>query len=88
MVGLEGKRKGAMATYCVTGATGFIGSWLVNTLLERGHMVHATVRDPGLLPHQPLTFACFGSSSFSFHPSRKTYGFLCSDLFVFMVDMN
>ncbi|KAM1696541.1 hypothetical protein ACFXTN_028059 [Malus domestica] len=36
-----------MATYCVTGATGFIGSWLVKGLLEKGHMVHATVRDPG-----------------------------------------
>ena len=43
---MESKRKGAMATYCVTGATGFIGSWLVKTLLEKGHMVHATVRDP------------------------------------------
>ncbi|XP_008244331.1 PREDICTED: dihydroflavonol-4-reductase isoform X1 [Prunus mume] len=51
MEGLEGKRKGAMATYCVTGATGFIGSWLVNTLLERGHMVHATVRDPAKCSH-------------------------------------
>lgn len=34
-------------TYCVTGATGYIGSWLVNTLLQRGYMVHATARDPG-----------------------------------------
>ena len=34
-------------TYCVTGATGYIGSWLVETLLERGYTVHATVRDPG-----------------------------------------
>ncbi|KAF3947299.1 hypothetical protein CMV_026547 [Castanea mollissima] len=33
-------------TYCVTGATGYIGSWLVKTLLDRGYKVHATVRDP------------------------------------------
>nr|AKN56968.1 dihydroflavonol 4-reductase [Gerbera hybrid cultivar] len=35
------------ATVCVTGAAGFIGSWLVMRLLERGYVVHATVRDPG-----------------------------------------
>ncbi|KAM1804843.1 hypothetical protein ACFX12_030661 [Malus domestica] len=40
-----------MATYCVTGATGFIGSWLVKSLLEKGHMVHATVRDPAKCLH-------------------------------------
>ncbi|KAK4752869.1 hypothetical protein SAY87_021667 [Trapa incisa] len=33
------------ATYCVTGANGYIGSWLVKSLLQRGYMVHATVRD-------------------------------------------
>lgn len=38
---------GPTPTYCVTGATGYIGSWLVNTLLQRGYMVHATARDPG-----------------------------------------
>ncbi|KAK8690156.1 hypothetical protein V6N13_088857 [Hibiscus sabdariffa] len=31
---------------CVTGASGFIGSWLVNLLLQRGYTVNATVRDP------------------------------------------
>ncbi|TQD76547.1 hypothetical protein C1H46_037919 [Malus baccata] len=47
-----GQKKGrAMATYCVTGATGFIGSWLVKSLLEKGHMVHATVRDPAKCLH-------------------------------------
>lgn len=35
-------------TVCVTGAAGFIGSWLVMRLLERGYNVHATVRDPGM----------------------------------------
>ncbi|KAM3710668.1 hypothetical protein ACJW31_01G048100 [Castanea mollissima] len=33
-------------TVCVTGAAGFIGSWLVTRLLERGYTVRATVRDP------------------------------------------
>lgn len=33
-------------TVCVTGASGFIGSWLIMRLLERGYSVRATVRDP------------------------------------------
>ncbi|TXG52196.1 hypothetical protein EZV62_021365 [Acer yangbiense] len=33
-------------TVCVTGASGFIGSWLIMRLLERGYTVRATVRDP------------------------------------------
>lgn len=31
---------------CVTGASGFIASWLVKLLLQRGYTVKATVRDP------------------------------------------
>ncbi|XP_027329538.1 dihydroflavonol 4-reductase-like [Abrus precatorius] len=31
---------------CVTGAAGFIGSWLVMRLIEHGYTVRATVRDP------------------------------------------
>lgn len=38
-------------TVCVTGAAGFIGSWLVMRLLERGYIVRATVRDAGINFH-------------------------------------
>ncbi|CAL9148782.1 unnamed protein product [Musa hybrid cultivar] len=31
---------------CVTGASGFIASWLVKLLLQRGYTVRASVRDP------------------------------------------
>nr|AAC25960.1 dihydroflavonol 4-reductase [Fragaria x ananassa] len=34
---------------CVTGASGFVGSWLVMRLLEHGYTVRATVRDPANL---------------------------------------
>lgn len=33
-------------TVLVTGANGFLASWLVKLLLEKGYTVHATVRDP------------------------------------------
>ncbi|KAL4634245.1 hypothetical protein ACB092_04G186100 [Castanea dentata] len=36
-----------MVEYCVTGGTGFIAAYLVKTLLEQGHTVRTTVRDPG-----------------------------------------
>ncbi|KGN52077.1 tetraketide alpha-pyrone reductase 2 isoform X3 [Cucumis sativus] len=36
-----------MPEYCVTGGTGFIASYLVKTLLENGHHVRTTVRNPG-----------------------------------------
>ncbi|KAJ7537089.1 hypothetical protein O6H91_12G096900 [Diphasiastrum complanatum] len=32
-------------TVCVTGASGYLGSWLVKRLLERGYRVRGTVRD-------------------------------------------
>lgn len=34
------------ATVLVTGASGYIAGWIVRYLLEEGHTVHATVRDP------------------------------------------
>ncbi|KAH9534839.1 hypothetical protein CY35_17G024500 [Sphagnum magellanicum] len=33
-------------TVCVTGASGFVASWLVKLLLERGYTVRGTVRSP------------------------------------------
>lgn len=36
----------APATVLVTGASGYIAGWIVRQLLEQGHTVHATVRDP------------------------------------------
>ncbi|KAJ4721164.1 putative Cinnamoyl-CoA reductase [Melia azedarach] len=35
-----------MEEYCVTGGTGFIAAYLVKTLLDKGHIVRTTVRDP------------------------------------------
>ncbi|XP_042495454.1 cinnamoyl-CoA reductase 1-like isoform X2 [Macadamia integrifolia] len=32
---------------CVTGAGGYVGSWLVKLLLSRGYRVHGTLREPG-----------------------------------------
>jgi len=35
---------------CVTGGTGFIGSWIIKRLLEDGYTVNTTVRsNPGIL---------------------------------------
>lgn len=38
----------AAKTVCVTGASGYIASWLVKFLLNRGYTVKASVRDPSL----------------------------------------
>ncbi|TVU08575.1 hypothetical protein EJB05_41984, partial [Eragrostis curvula] len=38
---------GDLPVVCVTGSTGYVGSWLVRTLLRRGYRVHATARDTG-----------------------------------------
>ncbi|PNX59207.1 cinnamoyl CoA reductase, partial [Trifolium pratense] len=33
-------------TICVTGAGGFIASWMVKLLLEKGYTVRGTLRNP------------------------------------------
>lgn len=38
-------------TVCVTGAAGYIASWLVKQLLEKGYTVKGTVRNPGTHRH-------------------------------------
>lgn len=39
---------------CVTGAGGYVASWLVKDLLSKGYFVHGTVRDPCM-----SCFLCF-----------------------------
>ncbi|XVE76965.1 hypothetical protein DITRI_Ditri13aG0023400 [Diplodiscus trichospermus] len=39
-----GQHGGDKKAVCVTGGTGYIGSWLIKVLLEQGYSVHATVR--------------------------------------------
>lgn len=40
---MESKNSGEGKAICVTGASGFIASWLVKLLLHRGYIVNATV---------------------------------------------
>ncbi|XP_011034793.1 PREDICTED: cinnamoyl-CoA reductase 2-like [Populus euphratica] len=37
---------GEKGRICVTGAGGFLGSWLLRVLLSKNYLVHGTVRDP------------------------------------------
>ncbi|XP_057454118.1 cinnamoyl-CoA reductase 2-like isoform X2 [Lotus japonicus] len=39
---------------CVTGAGGFVASWLVKLLLSKGYTVHGTVRQPGSPKYEHL----------------------------------
>ncbi|PNX74210.1 cinnamoyl-CoA reductase 2-like protein [Trifolium pratense] len=45
---------GANKKVCVTGAGGFIASWLVKLLLSKGYSVHGTVRQPGSKKYEHL----------------------------------
>lgn len=47
---------GAGKVVCVTGASGYIASWIVKFLLNRGYTVKATVRDTS--PSRLLSFFC------------------------------
>ncbi|XP_020239132.1 cinnamoyl-CoA reductase 2 [Cajanus cajan] len=41
-------------TVCVTGAGGFVASWLVKLLLSKGYIVHGTIRQPGSQKYEHL----------------------------------
>ncbi|XP_026392449.1 putative anthocyanidin reductase isoform X5 [Papaver somniferum] len=43
---MDVQNNGGGICYCVTGGNGYIGSWLVKSLLEKGYLVHTTARDP------------------------------------------
>ena len=43
----EGAGEGEGMGVCVTGAGGYVASWLVKLLLSKGQKVHGTVQDPG-----------------------------------------
>jgi nucleoside-diphosphate-sugar epimerase len=55
----SGTTAGSREKVCVTGAGGYIASWLVKLLLARGYAVHATVRDPCKHP-LPVGFSTRG----------------------------
>jgi len=40
---------------CVTGAAGYIASWIVKFLLQRGYTVRATVRNPSQYLLSPIS---------------------------------
>ena len=44
---MELSREKSGCRVCVTGGSGYVGSWLVKKLLERGYTVHATLRNLG-----------------------------------------
>lgn len=47
----DGGIANSRTTVCVTGAGGYVASWLAKFLLEKGYAVKGTVRDPGILKH-------------------------------------
>lgn len=50
---------------CVTGASGYIASWLVKLLLERGYTVKATVRDPSQFSSRLQNFSFLNPLAFN-----------------------
>ncbi|XP_020102660.1 dihydroflavonol 4-reductase isoform X5 [Ananas comosus] len=65
MMMMDGRDSPARPTVCVTGATGYIGSWLVRSLLQRGYRVHATARDTDKAAKLPLSSSSEGSDRLS-----------------------
>ena len=52
------ENSGEQKRVCVTGAGGFIASWLVKILLSKGYTVHGILRDPSIDFFISVTF-CF-----------------------------
>jgi nucleoside-diphosphate-sugar epimerase len=65
---------GAEKVVCVTGASGYIASWVVKILLQRGYTVKATVRDPSQCC---LSLFCVSSSFLFFFFLKKKNFFDC-----------
>jgi len=51
-------------TVCVTGAAGYIASWLVKLLLQKGYTVKGTVRNPGM-PFVIYAYICSRAEEWS-----------------------
>ncbi|KAG5517536.1 hypothetical protein RHGRI_038064 [Rhododendron griersonianum] len=63
---------GAGKTVCVTGASGYIASWIVKFLLQRGYIVKASVRDPN-----DVVQAILRRQSTYFHLTVLKRDFIC-----------
>ncbi|XP_026404220.1 cinnamoyl-CoA reductase 2-like isoform X2 [Papaver somniferum] len=63
---------------CVTGAGGFIASWIVKLLLSKGYMVHGTVRDPSDEKNAHLTLLDNATENLQlFKADLQDYNSLC-----------
>jgi hypothetical protein len=78
--GREGKSMEAAAmrkSVCVTGAGGFIASWLVKLILSKGnYAVRGTVHDPRKSTPRPTSFRSI--------PDSRRFFLLCRRRFMFM----
>ncbi|KAK7255172.1 hypothetical protein RIF29_28576 [Crotalaria pallida] len=73
MAGCEAKK------VCVTGAGGFVASWLVKLLLSKGYIVHGTVRQPGNQKYDHLLKLERASENLTlFKADLLSYESLCS----------
>ena len=74
----EWEMDGQGKVVCVTGASGYIASWLVKLLLQRGYTVKATVRDPSQISTQLQNFSFLNPTCY--YPQFSSF-FIVSVLF-------